>query len=280
MTGNQANGGLAPRVQDAEFPVIDVTKAHIARVYDFMLGGKDNFAVDREAARQVIAAYPAIRVIARTQRAFLGRVVRHLAAEAGIRQFLDVGTGLPSADNTHEVAQRVAPESRIVYVDNDPMVLVHARALLVGSREGATSYVHADLRDTSEILREAARTLDFGQPVAVMLLGILHNIADEDDPLGLVAKLMAAVPAGSYLVLSHLARDIAAEHVGEAAERYNKLAVSPVTFRTHAEVSRFFEGLELLEPGVVQLHRWRADPADLALGHGDLANYGAVGRKP
>jgi S-adenosyl methyltransferase len=265
-----------PSGADTQLAEIDPTKAHIARVYNYWLGGKDNYAADQQAAEQVIAAYPNIRTSVRAQRAFLGRAVHYLAAEVGIRQFLDVGTGLPSANNTHEVAQREASESRIVYVDHDPVVLAHARALLTSSREGATAYIDADLRDTGKILREAAATLDFGQPVAVMLIGVLHCIPDDDDPAGIVARLLAAVPSGSHLVIAHPASDVDVAQVSTATTRFNRLAAEPVTLRTHAEVSRFFDGLDLVEPGVVQLHRWRAD----AVTGLNLANYGAVARKP
>jgi hypothetical protein len=258
---------------------IDTSVPHIARVYDYWLGGKDNFTADREAAEKVIASFPDIRVSVRAQRAFLGRAVEYLVTEAGIRQFLDIGTGLPAADNTHEVAQRAAPESRVVYVDNDPAVLAHARALLTGSTDGATAYLDADLRNTGTILREAAHLLDFGKPVAVMLLGVLHCIPDQDDPAAIVARLMAAVPPGSYLVVSHPAKDITAGQMGKATRDYNELARDPVTMRTHAEVCRFFDGLDLVEPGVVQLHRWRPDAGNPGTDR-DLANYGGIGRKP
>jgi hypothetical protein len=258
---------------------LDTGVPHIARVYDYWLGGKDNFAADRDAAKKVIATAPHVLASVRAQRAFLGRVVRFLVAEAGIRQFLDIGTGLPSASNTHEVAQREAPESRVVYVDNDPIVLAHARALLASNPEGATAYLDADLRDTGRLLAEAADTLNFGQPIALMLLGVLHCIPDEDDPHAIVARLLAAVPPGSYLVVAHPASDIAAEQMARSSRDYNEKAAAPVTMRTHAQVSRFFDGLELVEPGVVQLHRWRPGAGDLAP-DGELANYGGVGRKP
>jgi len=253
-------------------------KPHIARVYDYWLGGKDNYAADRAVARSIVNAFPDIVVTARAQRAFLSRAVRYLAAEAGIRQFLDIGTGLPTASNTHEVAQRVAPQSRIVYVDNDPVVLMHARALLASGPEGAISYLEADLRDTGKILGEATRRLDFGQPVAVLLLGVLPFIPDEDDPAAIVARLLAAVPSGSYLAVAHPASDIAADQVARSVRRYNERVRDPVTVRTHAAVCQFFDGLDLVEPGVVQLHRWRPDAGDLADGR-DLPNYGGVGRK-
>jgi hypothetical protein len=262
----------------AEADTFDTSVAHIARVYDYWLGGKDNYAADRAAAEQVIAAYPTIRTSVRAQRAFLGRAVHYLAADAGIRQFLDIGTGLPSANNTHEVAQRVAPESRVVYVDKDPIVLAHARALLTGSPEGATEYIEADLRGTAEIVERAAAILDFGKPVAVMLMGVLHCIPDEDDPGAIVARLLAAVPSGSYLVLAHPARDIHASQVGTATARMNPLMSEPVTLRTRDEVGRFLDGVDLVEPGLIQLHRWRLGPEG-PVPDDDIANYGAVGRK-
>jgi hypothetical protein len=231
--------------------------AHSARVYDYWLGGKDNFAADREAAEQVIAVRPAIRAEVRANRAFLGRAVRYLAADVGIRQFLDIGTGLPSADNTHEVAQSAAPEARVVYADNDPIVLAHARALLTSVPEGVTAYADADLRDTERVLGEARKTLDLDQPVAVMLIAILHHLPDSDDPYGIVARLIESMAPGSYLVLSHPASDIDTEAVAEVQRRYNAQVPAGQQRRSHAEVTRFFSGLELLEPGVVQTIQWR-----------------------
>jgi S-adenosyl methyltransferase len=236
---------------------IDTSRAHIARVYDYWLGGKDNFAVDREAARQAIEANPEIVHTARANRAFLGRAVRFLAGEAGVRQFLDIGTGLPSANNTHEVAQSAAPESRIVYVDNDPMVLVHARALLASRPEGATAYIDADLRDAGRIVAGARRLLDFSQPVAVMLVAILHFIPDSADPYRIVAGLVDAVAPGSYLVISHPASDIDSGVTVGMAERLNKLMAQKGTMRDHAGVSRFFDGLDLVSPGIVRVPAWR-----------------------
>jgi S-adenosyl methyltransferase len=258
---------------------IDISTAHIARVYNYWLGGKDNYTRDREAAGQVIAAYPPILASVRAQREFLGRAVRYLAAEAGIRQFLDIGTGLPSAGNTHELAQRAAPEAKIVYVDNDPIVLAHSRALLTSSAEGLTAYLEADLRDAGEILQKAAGVLDFDQPVAVMLVGVLHCIPDADDPAGLVERLLAGLVPGSYLVIAHPANDIHATQIGDAASRLNQVMDEGVTLRSHAQVSRFLDGVQLVEPGLVQLHRWRPGPAGPVPDH-ELANYGAIGRKP
>jgi len=235
----------------------DTSVAHIARVYDYWLGGKDNFAADREAAEEALAINPGLLADVRANRGFLARAVRYLAGECGIRQFLDIGTGIPTANNTHEVAQSVAPQSRIVYVDNDPVVLLHAKALLASDPEGTCDYIDADLRDPEKILSAAGRTLDFSQPVAVMLIAILHLIPDADDPYGIAGRLMAAVPSGSFLALSHPASDIAAVVMSQAATRLNRLMSQRVTLRTRQEVSRFFDGLVLAEPGIVQPPRWR-----------------------
>ena len=241
--------------------------------------GKDNFAADRAAAEQAIAANPGIVTDVRANRAFLARVVRYLAAERGIRQFLDIGTGLPTASNTHEVAQAVAPDARAVYVDNDPIVLSHARALLASTPEGATAYLDANLRDTSVILREAAQTLDFEQPVALMLLIILHLIPDADDPYGIVAALVRALPAGSYLVLAHPASDIRTAKMAEMTRRVNERMSGPkATMRDRAAITRFFDGLDLLEPGVVQPQQWRPDPG--ALSPPQVTAWCGVARKP
>ena len=239
--------------------VFDTTVAHSARVHDYWLGGKDNYAVDRAAGDAVIAAYPGIVKSVRANRAFLARVVRYLAGEAGIRQFLDIGTGIPAANNTHEVAQSVSSDCRVVYVDYDPVVLAHARALLTSSEQGATDYIDADLRGPEAIVQQAARTLDFSRPVAVMLIAIMHLVVDRDDPYGIVGRLLAAVPPGSYLALSQVASDIEAEQMAEAAKRYNRLAHETQRHRTHAEVTRFFDGLDLLPPGLVPVQKWRPD---------------------
>jgi hypothetical protein len=237
---------------------IDTGTAHSARIYNYWLGGKDNFPADREAAEAAIAANPGIVADVRANRAFLTRAVRYLVAEADIRQFLDIGTGLPTADNTHEVAQAVAPESRVVYVDNDPIVLAHARALLSSTPEGATAYLDADLREPDVILKSAGRTLDLGQPVAVMMLIILHLIRDADHPGKIVARLMNALPTGSYLVLAHPASDIQPAAMAEMTRRVNeRMRGATATLRTRDEVTSFFDGLELVEPGVVQPQRWR-----------------------
>jgi len=258
---------------------IDTSVAHPARVYDYWLGGKDNFAADREAAERVLAATPGLRVRVRANRAFLARTVRYLSAEEGIRQFLDIGTGIPSANNTHEVAQAVAPDSRIVYVDNDPIVLTHARALLASGPEGSTQYVDGDIRDTAAIIEAAARTLDFSQPTALMLLGIMHLVQDSEDPYQIVADLMSPLPSGSYLVLSHPASDFNVTEQAEAQRRYNERVSTPQTLRTREEVTGFFEGLELVPPGLVYVHTWRPDPGDIVPQDGKSA-HGGVARKP
>jgi S-adenosyl methyltransferase len=239
---------------------LDTGTAHIARVYDYVLGGKDNFAADRVAAEEFVKLMPGIRPAVREARAFLVRVVRFLAGEAGIRQFLDIGTGLPTANNTHETAQQAAPESRVVYVDNDPLVLAHARALLVSSPQGKTAYLDADLRDPGTIMAEAARTLDFTRPVAVMLVGVLHCIPDDGDPWGIVKRIMAAVPAGSYLVVGHPASDVEVAEAAEATAGLNTRLAEPVTFRPRDQVARFLDGLEVLDPGVVSYSQWRPSP--------------------
>jgi hypothetical protein len=262
---------------DGEQVEFDTSVAHIARVYDYWLGGKDNFEADRQAGEEALAAYPDLVSSVRANRAFLARGVRFLAADAGIRQFLDIGTGIPSANNTHEVAQSVAPESRVVYVDNDPIVLAHARALLVGGPEGVTDYLDADLRDTEKILGHARGLLDFSQPVAVMMVAVLHLIGPEDHPFSIVSQLMDAVPPGSYLLLSHVASDIEPEKMAEMGKRLNRLLAQKGTYRSRAEVTKFFTGLDLIEPGVVPVQQWRQDSE--VEGSRKAAMWGGVARK-
>jgi S-adenosyl methyltransferase len=279
---NQAGSPIAVR-SAAERSLLPPTAGNLsvpnpARVYDALLGGKDNFAADRGLADQLAAAKPALRHNVRANRAYLARVVRYLASEAGIRQFIDLGTGLPSLDNTHEVAQRVAPESRIVYVDNDPIVIAHARAMLISSRAGATGYLRADIRDPGAILEQSAKTLDFEQPVAVLLLGVLYTIPDTGRPYDTVAAYLEAAAPGSYLAISHPASDIDAESAAEAARHYGRSMPTTQTNRTRAEVSRFFDGLELVEPGVVQLNKWRPDPGDVDPGI-EISGWAGLGRK-
>ncbi|HET9899407.1 MAG TPA: SAM-dependent methyltransferase [Streptosporangiaceae bacterium] len=268
--------GLADR---EPVPGLDTWHAHSARVYNYWLGGKDNFMADREAAELAIAANPGIVEDVRANRAFLGRAVQYLVKEQGIRQFLDIGTGLPTAGNTHEVAQAADPRARVVYVDNDPVVLAYARTLLTSMPEGATSYLQADLRDTPAILAEAARVLDLARPVALMLLIILHLIPEADDPYKIVTELVDALPSGSYLALAHPASDIRAEQMAEMTRRVNDRMSGPgATLRDRAAISRFFDGLELLEPGVVQPQHWRPHPG--VRGPAKVTAWCGVARKP
>jgi hypothetical protein len=265
---------------DWPLPEINVTMAHPARVYDYLLGGKDNFAADRALGDAVAKAMPSAREMVRANRAFLGRAVRYLVTEAGVRQFLDVGTGIPTAGNTHEVAQATAPESRIVYVDNDPIVLAHARALMTSDPAGATAFMRADLRDPDTILDDPAlrRTLNLGEPVALMLIAILMYMRDEEDPRGLVSALMDALPSGSYLALTHPTADFSPDEVAGAVAATEKGGIS-FTPRSQAEVAAFFDGLELVDPGVVPILAWHpegAPPDDPRAAY----YYGAVGRKP
>jgi hypothetical protein len=256
----------------------DTGVAHIARVYNYWLGGTDNYAADRAAGDAAVEAYPYIAAGVRANRAFLARVVRYLAGEAGIRQFLDIGTGIPTANNTHEVAQAVASDSRVVYVDNDPIVLAHARALLASSPEGATAYLDADFRHIDEILAGARQTLDFSRPVAIMLIALLHLIDDDADPRGIVAKLVAAVPPGSYLAISHLSSDIAAAPRAQAHERLRQLMHEKQTLRSREEIAAFFTGLEMVAPGLVRIPEWRPD--NEADAKSPSALWGGVARKP
>jgi hypothetical protein len=259
-------------------PMIDTSVPHSARIYDYWLKGKDHYPVDREMGEQIRTVLPGIVEMARDQRAFLARAVRYLAGEVGIRQFLDIGTGLPTANNTHQVAQAVAPECRIVYVDNDPLILTHARALLVSTPQGATDYLDADLHEPDKILRDAARTLDFAQPVAIMLLGIVHHISDDDEAHAIVDRLLDAVPSGSHLVITHTTNTVTGAAMDEAVRLWNEAGSVPIVIRTPQELARFFDRLELVEPGVVQTTQWRPDPTD----HGihEVDEYCAVGRKP
>lgn len=259
---------------------IDTTVAHSARVWNYWLGGKDYYKADRAAGERVREILPDITRIARADREFLGRVVRLLAREAGIRQFLDIGTGLPTGDNTHEVAQLVAPDSRVVYVDNDPIVLAHARALLTSTPEGVTDYVEADARDVETILDTASRTLDFTRPVAVMMLGVLNFVLDSGQAQRTVTRLMRAVPSGSFLAITHPTYDIGDEDNAQAVEVvrfWNENATPPICARTRKEVAGFLDGLQLLEPGIVSCSRWRPESGSIPKEVPELA---ALGQKP
>ncbi|WP_432906791.1 SAM-dependent methyltransferase [Micromonospora matsumotoense] len=264
---------------------IDTSVAHPARRYNYWLGGKDNFQADRDSGDAMAAAFPTVRTAALENRRFLQRAVAHLAREAGIRQFLDIGTGIPTANNTHEVAQAVAPQSRVVYVDNDPIVLAHARALLTSATEGATAYIDADLREPEKILHhpELRRTLDLGQPVALMLVAILHFVGEAEDPYGVVRRLLAELPPGSYLAASHATYDQLPPDVAEAARVATRDGNPPggINLRSRDDFARFFDGLEVVEPGVVSVARWRAETEPQPRPTVDeVSMYGAVARKP
>ncbi|MFF1485988.1 SAM-dependent methyltransferase [Streptomyces sp. NPDC058319] len=261
----------------AAHPRIDTSVPHSARIWNYWLGGKDNYPVDEEAGDAYTAVFPGIVTIARSSRAFLRRTITHLVAEAGIRQFLDVGTGLPTADNTHEVAQRIAPETRIVYVDNDPMILAHARALLYSTPEGATAYVDADVLDTDRILAQAARTLDLTRPTALILSNILGHVPDHGQARGIVTRLTDALPSGSYLSVND--GSLGVDPVFERAQQaYNDSGAAPYVLRTVEAITAYFDGLDLLEPGVVPVPLWRPEPADAV--PEPIAEHGGLARKP
>ncbi|MFI0355287.1 SAM-dependent methyltransferase [Actinomadura sp. 9N407] len=264
---------------DVPAPGVDSTVPQSARVWNYWLGGKDNYAIDRAVGDQIAALNPHIVEIARAARAFLVRAVTHVAGEAGVRQFLDVGTGLPTAGNTHEIAQAVAPDSRIVYVDHDPLVLAHARALLTSTPAGATDYIDADLRDPAKILAEAARTLDFTKPVALMLMGVLGHITDDDEAYGIVRQLLDACPSGSYLILYDDTNVIHPEAMNEMVRQWNETGENPRVNRTPERLEGFFRGMELLEPGVVSVSTWRPDPTEVG-GPTEVDDFGGVARKP
>ena len=262
-------------------PKIDTSKAHAARMYDYYLGGKDHFAADRDTAQRAMASWPAVRTAVRENRAFLGRAVRYLVAEAGIRQFLDIGTGLPSANNVHEVAQETAPSSRIVYVDNDPIVLAHARALLTSAPDGKTAYIHADLREPERILGDpsARATLDLSKPVALMLVAILHFLPDADEPQRIITTLLGALPPGSYLVASHVTPEHDPVGVGGLERTYRAAGVAAQARTVDEFADLAFRGLELVDPGLVLVSEWRPDSAGPHPLPSEVNWYGGVARK-
>jgi S-adenosyl methyltransferase len=261
---------------------LDTTVAHPARRYNYWLGGKDHFAADRESGDQLEKHFPKVRAGALANRALLQRATRFLAAEAGIRQFLDIGTGLPTADNTHEVAQSVAPDSRIVYVDNDPMVMVHARALLTSSPEGRTAYIEADLNDPDRILADpvVAATLDLSRPVGLMLIAVLHFIHGDGAAKPIVRRLMDALPSGSYLVATHATSDFGTPEQQALYRQLIESGQSDVWTRPKDEFADLFDGLELVEPGVVPASEWRPAPGAVIPERSDINVWTAVGRKP
>jgi len=269
--------GVTAEQMRAVVRTIDPSVAHIARIQDYWLGGKDHFEADRIAGDEAIAQLPDMVASVRNTRAFLGRTVRFLTEERGVRQFLDVGTGIPTAANTHEVAQAIAPESRIVYVDNDPMVLAHARALLTSTSAGRCAYIDADIREPEKILNAAGEVLDLTAPVAVVLMAVLQFVPDENDPYGLVRRLMDAVPSGSYLVISHPASDLQAAAMASMATKLNQLMAQRVKPRSKDEVTAFFDGLDLVDPGVIRCPEWRPDRPEDAAGKSTM--WGGVAEK-
>jgi O-methyltransferase involved in polyketide biosynthesis len=273
MTDNAATSG------SDGMPQLNTNVPHSARVWNYLLGGKDHFAVDREAADYAVKLMPELVLSARANRQFLGRAVRFLAGEGRIRQFLDVGTGLPTADNTHEVAQAAAPDARIVYVDNDPLVLAHARALLTSSPQGATDYIEADVRDPQSILEAAAATLDLTQPTAIILSGIINFVIDDAEAHAVIDQFLGAVPSGSYLLISHPTTEVNGEAVEASMRQWNESGAAPIRTRTIAEIRGLFDGLELLEPGVVTCTAWRPDPHNPGITE-VVSEFVAVGRKP
>ncbi|RFU83487.1 SAM-dependent methyltransferase [Streptomyces triticagri] len=266
-----------PVSPSGQSPKISTTVPHSPRIWNYWLGGKDNYEVDREVGDQFTAIYPAIVDVARQSRAFLQRAVTHLTATEGVRQFLDIGTGLPTANNTHEVAQRVAPDARVVYTDNDPVVLAHARALLTGSTEGSTQYIDADLRSPEAIFTAARELLDFDRPVALMLLNILGHIEDHDEALSIVGRLVDALPAGSYLVTADGTHVITGKAFEDAIELWNRNGEPTYHLRHPDQIARFHDGLELLEPGIVSCPRWRPD--DPSAQAADVDEFCGVSRK-
>ena len=276
MTEDHTADQALEMLSDTAGTGIDTTVPHSARIWNYWLGGKDNYAVDREAGDQFSAIYPGIVDIARADRAFLGRVIGYLAGEAGVRQFLDVGTGLPTADNTHQVAQRVAPDAKVVYVDNDPLVLVHARALLTSSPEGTTSFIDADMSDPDAVLEAAGKILDLSQPVALTLMGVLGHVTDHAVARAIVTTLMEGLPSGSYLSINDSVNT--SEALEQALRVYEASGAIPYRTRSVEDFASYFDGLELVPPGLVLVDDWRPDP-DVPRGP-EIPQMGAVGRKP
>jgi O-methyltransferase involved in polyketide biosynthesis len=257
-------------------PGIDSTVPHSARVWNYWLGGRDNYPVDRAAGDSYRETYPQIVDVARAYRYYLARAVRYLAADAGIRQFLDVGTGLPTVDNTHELAQRIAPQARIVYVDNDPLVLAHARALLTSTPEGVTAYLDGDMHDPGSIIDAAAKTLDLGEPTALIFNGVLGHVPDYEQARSIVRELASRLPSASYLSLADSIHSTAAHD--EAGRSYAKTGAVAYTLRTREQIAGFFDGLDLIEPGLVPIAQWRPDPSPFDAS--EVAACAAIGRKP
>ncbi|MDH6439072.1 hypothetical protein M2158_007613 [Streptomyces sp. SAI-144] len=261
---------------------VDTGSAHSARIYDYIIGGADHYPADREAGDAMVREWPALPVHMRANRDFMNRAVRHLAEKAGIRQFLDIGTGIPTSPNIHEIAQSVSPDARVVYVDNDPLVLRLSQDLLNSRPEGRTSYIEADMRDPASILEapELRATLDLTRPVALLVIAIVHFMTDEDDAVGIVRRLLDPLPSGSHLAMSIGTAEFAPDEVGRVAGEYAARGM-PMRLRTVAEAAEFFTGLEIVEPGIVQVHKWHPDGSDTeVIRDADIAMYGVVGRKP
>jgi hypothetical protein len=261
---------------------VDTGSAHSARIYDYIIGGADHYPADREAGDAMVREWPALPVHMRANRDFMNRAVRHLAEKAGIRQFLDIGTGIPTSPNIHEIAQSVSPDARVVYVDNDPLVLRLSQGLLNGTPEGRTSYIEADMRDPASILeaQELRATLDLTRPVALLVIAIVHFMTDEDDAVGIVRRLLDPLPSGSHLAMSIGTAEFAPDEVGRVAREYAARGM-PMRLRTGAEAAEFFTGLEIVEPGIVQVHKWHPDGSGTeVIRDADIAMYGVVGRKP
>ncbi|RSM54875.1 methyltransferase [Actinoplanes sp. ATCC 53533] len=269
------------RGDDARGVDLRTDRAHGARIYDYILGGKDNFAPDREAGENSLRLWPALRVHMQANRSFMHRVARYLATECGIRQFLDIGTGLPTSPNLHEIVQSADPTARVVYTDNDPLVLAHARALMLGTAQGSTAYIAADMRDPQTIISapEFQRTFDLNEPVGLLLIAIVHFIDDDAEALRVVHQVLDVLPAGSYLAMSIATDAFDPVPLAEVQREYNRLGET-LNFRDRATALRFFDGLELVEPGLVQVHKWRPDGSEASgIADKDIAMYGAVARK-
>jgi hypothetical protein len=261
---------------------VDTGSAHSARIYDYIIGGTDHYPADREAGDAMVREWPALPVHMRANRDFMNRAVRHLAEQAGIRQFLDIGTGIPTSPNIHEIAQSVSPDARVVYVDNDPLVLRLSRGLLNGTPEGRTSYIEADMRDPASILEAPGlrETLDLTRPVALLVIAIVHFMTHKDDAVGIVRRLLEPLPSGSHLAMSIGTAEFAPDEVGRVAREYAARGM-PMRLRTLAEAAEFFTGLEVVEPGIVQVHQWHPDGSGTeVIRDADIAMYGVVGRKP
>jgi S-adenosyl methyltransferase len=261
-------------------PDLGFDRAHGARIYDYILGGKDNYEMDRHAGDASLEVWPSLRIHMHAGRAFMHRVGRFMAADLGIRQFLDIGTGIPTQPNLHEVVQAVTPDARIIYVDNDPIVLAHARALMTSTPQGRTAYIQADMREPDAILNapQLRETLDLDQPVGLLLISMLHFIEDDEEALRVVRRVVDVLPSGSYFAATIATDEFAPEPLARVRDQYHAHGET-LRWRTKEQAQRFFDGVELVEPGLVQMHKWRPDQTDGKIDDADIAMYGAVGRK-